>query len=303
MKRYHIDHVYYGNGRKIGNFDLMQLGRMLGPDKYPFDKHFQYDYYELTFVNRGKSKIFADDVESTVEEGEFYISLPFETHNIIYEENTDTDIDFFAFRINDRSLSKAFDSAIAKVKASGNRVFSNKKVNNIVGDAIAELEKESDFSEKFLESAFYMITIYLIRTINRKAQTDLTVYSDNGTTICYQIMNYIDTNIFSLYELKELSKITNYNYSYLSSLFKKKTGKTILDYYYNKKLAVAKTLLEENRVSPTKISELLNYTSYYSFSRAFKKKYGISPRTYKIQNPEKISKKSTLDNSNVFLKS
>ena len=39
-------------------------------------------------------------------------------------------------------------------------------------------------------------------------------------------------------------------------------------------------LLEENRLTVTKIAEMLNYASVYAFSKAFRKHYGLSPRAY-----------------------
>lgn len=287
--RYHINH-FYNDGRKIGAFELFQLGRMLGPNQYPYEAHMQHDYYELTLVNRGEGEIYADEKASYVKEGDIYLSLPFEIHKIIYKENVSTDIDFFAFRITDKKLAKTFNSATSSVKLSGNRVYSDRRINNLVGNAIAELEKESEFSETVLKNIFSLIAVYLLRAINKSISATVSDDSNSNQVTCYKIMNYIDTNIFSLKSLSEVSETIGYNYSYASTLFKKTTGKSILDYYYNKRLSVAKTLLDENKFKPVKISEMLNYSSYYSFSRAFKQKYGISPRNYKVNNVEKKEK-------------
>lgn len=42
--------------------------------------------------------------------------------------------------------------------------------------------------------------------------------------------------------------------------------------------AAARLLLNEGKLNITKIAELLNYSSIYSFSKAFKEKYGVSPK-------------------------
>ena len=49
----------------------------------------------------------------------------------------------------------------------------------------------------------------------------------------------------------------------------------------NKKLEYAAQLLEENNVSPTEIAALIGYESIHSFSKAFKKRFGMSPVHYK----------------------
>ena len=48
--------------------------------------------------------------------------------------------------------------------------------------------------------------------------------------LCFQIMHYIDTHIYSLESLTELSHIFGFNYSYLSKTFKKAVGKTPTEY-------------------------------------------------------------------------
>ena len=66
-------------------------------------------------------------------------------------------------------------------------------------------------------------------------------------------------------------------YDYLSSLFKKTTGRTLLDYYQSSRLRVARSLVKENNLKINEIAELLNYSSVYAFSKAYKNKYGICP--------------------------
>lgn len=286
MIRYHINHLYNG-GKKIGDFEIFQIGRMLGPEQYPFKEHMQHDYYELTLINRGEGLIFADGIGSNVKEGDIYLSLPFEKHKIIYAENVSTDIDFIAFKILDTELANAFNDAVSNIKLSGNRIFNDIKINTLLGNAIAEVEKELEFSELTLNNIFSLITIYLIRAIDKSYSANISNDSNSKQAICYKIMNYIDTNIFTIESLNSISQLLGYNYSYISTMFRQITNQTILDYYYNKKLFVAKTLLDEGNFKPVKIADMLNYATYYSFSKAFKQKYGLSPKNYlKISNKE-----------------
>ena len=78
--------------------------------------------------------------------------------------------------------------------------------------------------------------------------------------------------------------MTGYSYGYLSALFKKTTSHTLAHYYYEKKLDVARLLILEERFTITEISEMLNYASVYSFSKAFSKRFGVAPRVYRSGN-------------------
>ena len=94
-------------------------------------------------------------------------------------------------------------------------------------------------------------------------------------------MGYINTHIYSITSLQEISKELRYDYTYLSKLFTRTTSQTISDYYHFQRLETACMLIRENKLNFTQISEKLNYSSLYAFSKAFKKQYAVSPMAYK----------------------
>ena len=181
------------------------------------------------------------------------------------------------------------------------RVFSDDNIPILVRSAIAEMQKydkkkksEPDrnplpsdgqnserYSENLLACIFEQILIYILRGFNKKRSPFRLGNVSGKDALCYQIMNYVDTHIYSLIKLDSLSDIFGYNYSYLSSLFRKITTSTLLDYYKKRRLETARLLLTEQKLKITEISELLNYSSIYSFSKAFKDRYGVSPKNYK----------------------
>ena len=81
--------------------------------------------------------------------------------------------------------------------------------------------------------------------------------------------------------LEVLAEHTGYNYSYLSSLYNSTTGESLSSYYRTRRLETARLHIEENLLSITAIADLLRYSSIYTFSRAFKDAYGISPEQYR----------------------
>ena len=97
-------------------------------------------------------------------------------------------------------------------------------------------------------------------------------------------MNYIDTHIYSLTSLEELAEKFNYNYSYLSALFSKITGKTLREYYLERRLEVARTMVLEKNKKIWEIADMLNYSSAFAFSKAFTAKYGVSPKQMQLQS-------------------
>ena len=102
--------------------------------------------------------------------------------------------------------------------------------------------------------------------------------------LCYKLMHYIDTHIYTMKSLCELAEFTGYSYGYLSALFRQTTSNTLSGYFREKKLDTARMLLLEHNLGVTEISDMLNYASVYAFSKAFRNFYGVSPTAYAKKN-------------------
>ena len=161
-------------------------------------------------------------------------------------------------------------------------MFSDERISALVCDAIMEFIDSAVFSEDLLYSVFNQIMIYVIRDFENETKKNRVRSASPAEEICYQIMNYIDAHIYSLDSLESIAVAMKYNYSYMSALFKKTTGNTLLSYYRAKRLEVAKVLILERKMKISEIAETLGYSSLYSFSRAFKESYGISPKKFAL---------------------
>lgn len=101
-------------------------------------------------------------------------------------------------------------------------------------------------------------------------------YSD----LAYQVKDYIDSGNGFLMCLDEFEKYFFQSKFCLEKKFKESFGVGIIKYRNKKKMEFAPHLLKTNSVS--KVSEILGYQSIYSFSRAYKKHYGYSPRNHTL---------------------
>ena len=69
--------------------------------------------------------------------------------------------------------------------------------------------------------------------------------------------------------------------TYFSRFFKEQTGEVFSVHLENLRMAKARQLLDETKLTVDKIAESVGYNSAYSFRRAFKKNYGIVPTEYR----------------------
>ena len=242
------------------------------------------DCIEITVVVDGKGEIITNDVSTPVKEGDVYLSFVGDFHKIISDEKKPLKYDFIAFKVTDKVLAEAFELIMQNYSNPEKRCVQDEKISYLLSNIIAEINEPEKFSEEILYSMLRQLMIYLIRNYkeNNRGVVSFGGITD-GEALCLQLMNYIDTHIYTMNCLSRLSEITGYSYNYMSNVFKKNTSYTLLEYYHSKRMKTAKLLLAENKRSVSEIAELLGYSSIYTFSRAFKKQYDISPSDYKKQ--------------------
>lgn len=95
------------------------------------------------------------------------------------------------------------------------------------------------------------------------------------------VFKYIDDNIQNPISLEEASEHAHINKSYLSQLFKQKTGYTFSAYVNFRKLNRARNLLLQTEKSIAEISQECGYRNVSYFSTVFTKTVGISPGNFR----------------------
>ena len=91
------------------------------------------------------------------------------------------------------------------------------------------------------------------------------------------LLRYINAHITNPLSLQIVSAEMGLSREYVSALFKKETGKTITDYINERKLLLARQLLQSGEMSLTDIAGHVGYENYGYFSRLFKRTFGIAP--------------------------
>ena len=103
----------------------------------------------------------------------------------------------------------------------------------------------------------------------------------NYNPITQKIVTYIDSNYRADFSLSALSEALNYNGSYLSSIFTKTTGITIVDFLNLYRVRIAACLLAFYSYSVQSAGQFVGFSSAVHFGRTFKKYTGSTPRAFK----------------------
>lgn len=92
------------------------------------------------------------------------------------------------------------------------------------------------------------------------------------------IKSYLDSNYTQDITLDNLEQQFSYSKYYMEKLFKQTYGLSIINYRNKKRMEEAVNLLKKRSVSET--AQTLGFSSIYTFSRAFRTVYGVSPTQY-----------------------
>ena len=272
---YHLDNTYINSPVDLGEISLIQIGRRFCGANEHILPHTHGDWFELTIAMGGGAHIGAGAEHTHVAQGDIYISFPCDIHEIKADAEG-FEYDYFSFVCNGGELCDKLIEISQTLRTSDSRVFRDERVQFLVKCAINELSSHSFGSDTLIPGLLRESVIYTTRSLSESATESL--HTTRSDLTCYRVMNYIDTHIYSLTSLDELAEKFNYNYSYLSALFSRVTGKTLREYYLERRLEVARTMVLEKNKKVWEIAEMLSYSSAFAFSKAFTAKYGISPK-------------------------
>ncbi len=277
--KYHINY-YFSEPAIYNDIMLVQLGRFYCTPSTVINEHAHANWYELTCVTEGEGIVVTNDVPVKVSKGDIYLSFPGDFHSICSSQEKPLKYDFFSFQTKDKKLKKELQCIVENTQSASRRVFQNDQILSAVSNSIAEICSNQEYCQEILYTNFKQILFYILRSFRTETKVVNSFRALPSDELCYQIMHYIDTHMYSIKNLSVLSEKFSYNYSYLSNLFKNHTGITLSAYYQSRRLDAAKLLIEEKKLKINQIAEILGYSSPYAFSKAFKQKYECSPKKY-----------------------
>jgi len=96
-----------------------------------------------------------------------------------------------------------------------------------------------------------------------------------------KIKRYVDQNLAGDLSLTHIADLVGFNRSYLSRLYKQKTGKGLSEYILDVRLQKAKELLHQPAMKIHEISDALGFESAAYFTRFFKRMTNLTPTEFR----------------------
>ncbi|MBD3917927.1 response regulator transcription factor [Paenibacillus sp. PR3] len=105
------------------------------------------------------------------------------------------------------------------------------------------------------------------------------------------LLDYIHTHFTETLTLTEVAKVFHFNPSYLSTFFASHNPEGFNEYLNKIRVEKASELLRDGEASISEISGMVGYSDHSYFTKVFKKRTGLSPSQYRIQQLQRQQRK------------
>lgn len=281
-KQFEFDNLFNDESQKFGSIKLFQIGELSCISGYVVPPHKQW-CHEISYVVSGEGLFTTNDETDLLKEGDIHISPSGSIHAIETVNNSDLRYGYIGFNFDDDMNSenlqylKNFFMTVASFKASD-----RSELLLPIFRSLDELYNKAMFYHLMVETYLIQVLVLVCRSFT---MSPLPIYFpavsvDSLGRSVYVVIKYIDSHIFDKIDLKTIAHEVGYNYSYISDVFKKKTGITIQKYINNRKVQEATELLKYGKLAIFQVAHRLNYASVQSFNKAFKRTIGFPPSEY-----------------------
>lgn len=113
-----------------------------------------------------------------------------------------------------------------------------------------------------------------------------------------RVFEFIDENLESDLSLNIVSEVAFFSPFHFHRIFKFVTGETLNEYVTRRRIEKSASDLLHKNITATEIAHKFGFSDNSSYSRTFKKYYGVSPTEFKKQNPNRHSKIRQLQSKN-----
>jgi two-component system response regulator YesN len=130
-----------------------------------------------------------------------------------------------------------------------------------------------------LNNCFSCITVKnkVIDVLNVLCEKYMPYMNDS---ISRTVKNYIKNNYMNQITIEDISEFMHLSTNYIGRIFKKETGRNVLQYLNEYKVEKAKILLNEGKYQINEITFMVGYSNPAYFSNVFRRVSGVSPKKF-----------------------
>jgi AraC-like DNA-binding protein len=253
---------------KAGGLWPIRAGKNLAKPHYKIGPR-MIPYFSIHFVLEGEGTFTFGHDSVSISKGDYFCLVPNQTHT---------------YKTSSENLLKmvwlAFDGKQAKSILQNIGVTpSSPVVFDVVDEEVKELLLEfNDLTSEWtvltrLSKMYELFSLLSLRTSKSSSEENWLKKSTE----------FIETHFGEGITVEDVANYVGLHRSYLTSQFTEKLGYSPKKYIVSLKMQHAAKMIEEKNYNITEIAYSLGYSDLYSFSKAFKNHFGISPKKSRLE--------------------
>ena len=275
--------------------NLINVTEIVTVHSYEFDPSFvfsreQHDFWELVYVDRGAVEITRDSESVILQQGQILFHQPNEFHTIrSYNSAPSLLIVSFVCRSAAMNhfikftgkMNKALKPFLKAIATEAESTYILPK-NDPDPKELVRRNTAAIGAEPMIKSYLEQFLVLMIRDINEHREVSLfSSHKNLETHLVSEIKGYLRERLTERVRIEDICAAFGYSKTYLSQLFKKQCGVSLMTYYNQKRIDYAKKLISEHSYSFAQISNLLAFDNSQYFARVFKRVTGQTPSEFR----------------------
>jgi AraC-like DNA-binding protein len=254
-----------------------------------------HDFIEIVFITKGRGIQVISNNEYEVSEGDIFILQGFQNHyfkdadkaeiiNVMFDQ-----VKSPGLISNDVKMLDGYSALFILEPRYRNRMhFKNMlhlnhvdlaKSEYILNGMLHELQKKELGYEVFLKNKLEEIIIFITRKYSQ-----ISIPKAKSLVRIGKAIHFIENNFYQNIYIQQLADISFMSIRNFQRIFKEATSLSPNDYLLELRIQHASKLLTETDYAVYDVSDRVGIPDWFYFSKAFKKKFGVSPMNYRKQN-------------------
>ena len=243
---------------------------------------------EIIYVITGKMILRLNNNLVEASSGDFIFIAPETVHYIKSgEELLEFKSLVFDLRILNGSSDDFCQNKVAQplishqMKISNKIVCNDKNYEEIKKCFFALDECRKNKKNYYQLEAKYLIFRFFHQILTGGHYSQISLESNKLTASVKSAITYIQSNFTSELTTGSISKYVHYNEYYFMRIFKKYTGRTIVEYITEYRLEKAKELLQKDELSIEEIANQVGFSTTSYFSSKFREMFHVTPSEFR----------------------
>ena len=268
--------------RDIEITHLISLFYLKCPRNFAFSGE-AHDFWELVYIDQGQILVTAGEKQYLLKAGELAFHKPGEFHALHAFDESSANLIIASF-ICRNSCMRYFEHRFTSLNVREREYLYEalRKSEGVLDNGMAsEFDRKIPFGElQIIRSNMELLLVHLIRrseSTGIQERIESYIQMTHTRQTAEQVNAYLEARLSENLTLERIADDLGYSVSQMKKLYRRQTGRGIIDTFITMKMEEARRQLLDGRLNISQIAASLGYENPAYFSRLFRQRFDMSP--------------------------